>query len=64
MSLVLSFYPPTHPRAKPEVCVLIDAGTKPGHKSIFYLWEAFHNNRNLGGCAGELSQPFFLVGRG
>lgn len=38
----------------PEVCVLIDAGTKPGHKSIFYLWEAFHNNRTLGGCAGEI----------
>jgi chitin synthase len=38
----------------PEVCVLIDAGTKPGHKSIFYLWEAFHNDCNLGGCAGEI----------
>jgi len=38
----------------PECCVLIDAGTKPGHKSIFYLWEAFHNDRNLGGCAGEI----------
>ncbi|RDB30009.1 Chitin synthase 1 [Hypsizygus marmoreus] len=38
----------------PEVCVLIDAGTKPGHKSIFYLWEAFHNNANLGGCCGEI----------
>ena len=39
-------------RIQPEVCVLIDAGTKPGHKSIFYLWEAFHNNHTLGGCAG------------
>ncbi|KAI3597856.1 chitin synthase [Moniliophthora roreri] len=38
----------------PEVCVLIDAGTKPGHKSIFYLWEAFYNNPNLGGCCGEI----------
>ncbi|KAF9483925.1 glycosyltransferase family 2 protein [Pholiota conissans] len=38
----------------PEICVLIDAGTKPGHKSIYYLWEAFYNNPNLGGCCGEI----------
>ncbi|PFH46163.1 glycosyltransferase family 2 protein [Amanita thiersii Skay4041] len=39
---------------KPEICVLIDAGTKPGHKSIYYLWEAFYNDPNLGGCCGEI----------
>ncbi|KAG6821246.1 Chitin synthase, class 1 [Arthromyces matolae] len=39
---------------KPEICVLIDAGTKPGHKSIYYLWEAFYNDANLGGCCGEI----------
>jgi chitin synthase len=39
---------------KPETCVLIDAGTKPGHKSIYYLWEAFYNDANLGGCCGEI----------
>jgi chitin synthase len=38
---------------QPEVCVLIDAGTKPGHKSIFYLWEAFYNDPHLGGCCGN-----------
>ncbi|KAF8627199.1 hypothetical protein AX15_004516 [Amanita polypyramis BW_CC] len=38
----------------PEICVLLDAGTKPGHKSIYYLWEAFYNDRNLGGCCGEI----------
>ncbi|KAF8639963.1 hypothetical protein AX17_001213 [Amanita inopinata Kibby_2008] len=38
----------------PEICVLIDAGTKPGHKSIYYLWEAFYNDPNLGGCCGEI----------
>ncbi|KAJ6539311.1 glycosyltransferase family 2 protein [Mycena capillaripes] len=37
---------------KPETCVLIDAGTKPGHKSIYYLWEAFYNDPHLGGCCG------------
>ncbi|KAG8725108.1 Chitin synthase, class 2 [Ceratobasidium sp. 395] len=38
----------------PEICVLIDAGTKPGHKSIYYLWEAFYNDPNLGGACGEI----------
>ncbi|KAJ6574660.1 glycosyltransferase family 2 protein [Mycena capillaripes] len=38
----------------PEVCVLIDAGTKPGRKSIYYLWEAFYNDPHLGGCCGEI----------
>src|SRR5882757_8463094 len=36
------------------MCVLIDAGTKPGRKSIYYLWEAFYNDANLGGCCGEI----------
>jgi len=34
--------------------VLLDAGTKPGHKSIYYLWEAFYNDPNLGGACGEI----------
>jgi len=38
---------------QPEICVLIDAGTKPGHKSIYHLWDAFYNNVNLGGCCGN-----------
>ncbi|KAF9075874.1 glycosyltransferase family 2 protein [Rhodocollybia butyracea] len=38
----------------PEICVLLDAGTKPGHKSIYYLWEAFYNDPHLGGCCGEI----------
>ncbi|KZO91398.1 glycosyltransferase family 2 protein [Calocera viscosa TUFC12733] len=39
---------------QPEICVLVDAGTKPGHKSIYYLWEAFYNDPNLGGACGEI----------
>ncbi|KAK4688796.1 chitin synthase, partial [Tremellales sp. Uapishka_1] len=39
---------------KPEICVLLDAGTKPGHKAIYHLWEAFYNNPNLGGACGEI----------
>lgn len=42
---------------QPEICVLLDAGTKPGHKSIYYLWEAFYNDPNLGGCCGSYHVP-------
>ncbi|PUU84259.1 chitin synthase III [Tuber borchii] len=45
----------------PEVCVLIDAGTKPGPKSILALWEAFYNDKNLGGACGEIHA---MLGKG
>lgn len=45
----------------PEVCILIDAGTRPGHKSLLALWEAFYNDRHLGGACGEIHA---LLGRG
>ncbi|KAK9472081.1 glycosyltransferase family 2 protein [Dipodascopsis tothii] len=39
---------------KPEICILLDAGTKPGHKSLLALWQAFYNDKNLGGACGEI----------
>jgi len=42
------------PHLEPEVCILLDAGTKPGPRSLYYLWEAFHHNPNLGGACGEI----------
>lgn len=39
---------------KPEVCILIDSGTKPGRKSLYELWSCFYNNSHVGGCAGEI----------
>ena len=38
----------------PEVCILLDAGTKPGHRSLLALWEAFYNDKDLGGACGEI----------
>ncbi|OQD63950.1 hypothetical protein PENPOL_c008G02709 [Penicillium polonicum] len=38
----------------PEICILIDAGTKPGPKSLLALWQAFYNDKNLGGACGEI----------
>jgi chitin synthase len=38
----------------PEICILLDAGTKPGRKSLLALWEAFYNDKDLGGACGEI----------
>lgn len=38
----------------PNICVLIDAGTKPGNRAIVHLWRAFRNNENVGGACGEI----------
>ncbi|GJN90829.1 hypothetical protein Rhopal_003843-T1 [Rhodotorula paludigena] len=46
---------------KPDVCCLLDAGTKPGKRSIYYLWEAFHHDPHLGGAAGEIHA---MLGKG
>uniref|UniRef100_A0A060TH97 chitin synthase n=1 Tax=Blastobotrys adeninivorans TaxID=409370 RepID=A0A060TH97_BLAAD len=46
---------------RPEVCVLLDAGTKPGNKSILALWQAFYNNKNIGGACGEIHA---MLGKG
>ncbi|KAF7937838.1 uncharacterized protein EAE97_007634 [Botrytis byssoidea] len=38
----------------PEVAILIDAGTKPGPRSLLTLWGAFYNDKNLSGACGEI----------
>ncbi|KAK4997799.1 Chitin synthase, class 3 [Elasticomyces elasticus] len=45
----------------PEICILLDAGTKPGHKSLLALWEAFYNDKDLGGACGEIHA---MLGKG
>ena len=45
----------------PEVCILIDAGTKPAPKSLLALWEAFYNDKDLGGACGEITA---MLGKG
>lgn len=45
----------------PEVCILLDAGTKPGHKSLLALWEGFYNDKDLGGACGEIHA---MLGKG
>ncbi|KAI6784858.1 Chitin synthase-like protein [Emericellopsis cladophorae] len=45
----------------PEVTILIDAGTKPSRGSLLALWEAFYNDKSLGGACGEIHA---MLGRG
>ena len=45
----------------PEVCILLDAGTKPGNKSLLALWEGFFNDKDLGGACGEIHA---MLGKG
>lgn len=42
------------PLIQPNVCVLIDVGTRPGRSSIYHLWKAFDINSDLGGACGEI----------
>ncbi|KAF2489251.1 putative chitin synthase [Lophium mytilinum] len=38
----------------PNVCILLDVGTKPGPKALYHLWKAFDNDSNVAGAAGEI----------
>ncbi|OLL25808.1 Chitin synthase 2, partial [Neolecta irregularis DAH-3] len=48
------FFKAFAPVLKPNVCVLLDVGTRPGEKSIYHLWKAFDNNSNVAGACGEI----------
>lgn len=40
---------------KPNVCILLDVGTKPGDNSLYHLWKAFDQDSNVAGAAGEIT---------
>ncbi|OBZ70856.1 Chitin synthase 3 [Grifola frondosa] len=40
---------------QPNVCVLLDVGTRPEKKSIYHLWKAFDVNSNVAGACGEIA---------
>ncbi|PVF97979.1 hypothetical protein CPB86DRAFT_759334 [Serendipita vermifera] len=42
------------PLIKPNVCVLLDVGTKPTGTSIYELWKCFDSHANVGGACGEI----------
>nr|CAG8579577.1 6544_t:CDS:2 [Entrophospora candida] len=38
----------------PNVCILLDVGTKPSHTSVYHLWKAFDRDPSIGGACGEI----------
>ncbi|SCV73964.1 BQ2448_6394 [Microbotryum intermedium] len=42
------------PVLQPNVCMLLDVGTKPGAVSLYKLWKTFDLNSNVGGACGEI----------
>ncbi|ORY06088.1 chitin synthase 1 [Basidiobolus meristosporus CBS 931.73] len=42
------------PLLNPNVCILLDVGTRPSGTSIYHLWKAFDRNPNVGGACGEI----------
>ncbi|KAL0951725.1 hypothetical protein HGRIS_008399 [Hohenbuehelia grisea] len=42
------------PLLKPNVCVLLDVGTKPTGTSIYELWKCFDKHAHVGGACGEI----------
>ncbi|ORX52852.1 chitin synthase 1 [Hesseltinella vesiculosa] len=42
------------PVLQPNICVLLDVGTRPGNSSIYELWKAFDLHPNVGGACGEI----------
>ncbi|KAJ3744512.1 chitin synthase-domain-containing protein [Lentinula detonsa] len=48
------FFSAFGPLIKPNVCVLLDVGTKPTGTSIHELWKCFDKHSNVGGACGEI----------
>eukprot|EP00158_Paraphelidium_tribonemae_P009369 Partr_v1_DN28846_c1_g1_i1_m33789 putative monooxygenase len=43
------------PILRPNVCLLLDVGTKPTPPSFYYLWKEFDVNPSVGGACGEIA---------
>lgn len=57
------FFEAFAPILKPNVCILLDAGTKPGNDSLFHLWYEFYKNPHVGGACGEIKADLGHNGR-
>ena len=38
----------------PNVCILLDVGTRPSSNSLYHLWKAFDTDSNVAGACGEI----------
>jgi chitin synthase len=48
------FFQAFGPILQPNICVLLDGGTRPGGESLYHLWKAFDLNSNIAGACGEI----------
>jgi chitin synthase len=48
---------------EPNICCLLDAGTRPGPQSIYQLYRAFQLDPNCGGACGEIKAMLGKNGR-
>lgn len=48
------FFQAFGPLIKPNVCILIDVGTRPGNTSLYHLWKSFDLHSNIAGACGEI----------
>lgn len=55
------FFQALCPILQPNVCILMDVGTRPGPNSIYRLWLPFEKYRDIGGACGEVRA---MTGRG
>ncbi|KAE8348960.1 chitin synthase-domain-containing protein [Aspergillus coremiiformis] len=39
---------------QPNICILLDVGTKPSSTALYHLWKAFDQDSNVAGAAGEI----------
>jgi len=42
------------PILQPNICILLDVGTRPEAKSIYHLWKCFDLCSSVAGAAGEI----------
>ena len=46
---------------QPNICILLDVGTRPSGTSLYHLWKEFDKHANVGGACGEITVD---LGRG
>ncbi|KAL3436361.1 chitin synthase A [Aspergillus tetrazonus] len=39
---------------QPNICILLDVGTRPEPTALYHLWKAFDQDSNVAGAAGEI----------
>ncbi|PYI24270.1 chitin synthase A [Aspergillus violaceofuscus CBS 115571] len=39
---------------QPNICILLDVGTRPESTALYHLWKAFDQDSNVAGAAGEI----------